>query len=147
MQTLRIFRLIVASSFYLCCGLLLAQRPLPTPKHGGRVVAAEHHYIEVLAVGDEYRFHLMDSTGTVLPVANFNGTAYLRFADGNTANPPIEPVKNNEYLRTVIPRASAFTMVISIKAPEGFISAQFESGPRAALPAPVQHGANDGHGH
>ncbi|MBL7944594.1 MAG: hypothetical protein JNN32_00935 [Flavobacteriales bacterium] len=147
MPTLRFFRIVAATSVYLSCGLLFAQRPLPTPKHGGRVVAAEHHYIEVLAVGDEYRFHLMDSTGRTMPTTGLFGIAYLRFADGETANPTIEPVKNKEYLRTVVPRALDFTMVISIKAPEGFISAQFDSGPREALPAPVQHGADDGHGH
>ncbi len=125
--------------------MLQAQQPTIKAPHGGQLVRAEAHCIEMVLRGDEARFYLLDTLGAAVPA--WGGVAYIRFADKNTANPVFEPMKDGGF-RVVLTNPNAFTVVPSFKTGSGFASAEMSSGPRMIVPAvQQQHNANDGHGH
>ncbi len=124
-----------------------AQRPAFKAPHGGQLVRAEKHCIEMVLRGDEARFYLLDTLGATVPTTGMSGVAYVRFADANTANPPLEAMTDGGF-RVVLTNPNAFTVVPSFNTGKGFVSAELGSGMRMSVPpAPAQHNANDGHGH
>lgn len=124
---------------------IYGQSPAFKAPHGGQLVRASAHCIEMVLHGDEARFYLLDTLGA--PVKAWGGIAYVRFADSTTANPPFEPIKDDGF-RVVLTNANAFTVVASFKTGDGFVSAEMGSGPRMVVPAvEEQHNPNDGHQH
>ena len=136
----------LASLFAIALSVMLQeQQPTIKAPHGGQLVRAEAHCIEMVLRGDEARFYLLDTLGAAVPA--WGGVAYIRFADKNTANPVFEPMKDGGF-RVVLTNPNAFTVVPSFKTGSGFASAEMSSGPRMIVPAvQQQHNANDGHGH
>ncbi len=123
---------------------LHAQQPAFKAPHGGQLVRAEAHYIEMVLRGDEALFYLLDTLGASVPA--WGGVAYIRFADQKTANPVFELLKDGGF-RVVLTNPNAFTVVPSFKTGTGFASAEMSSGARMAVPPVQQHNADDGHGH
>ena len=121
-----------------------AQKPAFKAPHGGQLVRAEAHCIEMVLRGDEALFYLLDTLGASVPA--WGGVAYIRFADQKTANPVFEPLKDGGF-RVVLTNPNAFTVVPSFKTGTGFASAEMSSGPRMSVPPVQQHNADDGHGH
>ncbi len=125
---------------------LPAQQPTFKAPHGGQLVRADAHCIEMVLRGDEARFYLLDTLGTAVPTTGMSGVAYVRFADKNNANPVFEPMKDGGF-RVVLTNPNAFTVVPSFKTGTGFVSAEMSSGARMSLPPVQQHSPDHGHGH
>lgn len=129
------------------CSVALGQQPAIKAPHGGQLVRADKHFIEMVLRGDEARFYLLDTLGAAVPATGMSGVAYVRFADSSAANPAFEPMQDGGF-RVVLTNPNAFTVVPSFNSGKGFVSAELGSGPRMSVPqAPAQHNANDGHGH
>lgn len=130
----------------LVCGISLSgqshERKAP---HGGIVADAGTRYIELVLMGNEARFFLLDTLGNTLPVEGLTGTAYVQYNDRTTANLEIAPYGLG-YLHAMLPTPHSFTLVASVKLPGGFVSARF-TGPPETAPPVEQHNASDGHAH
>lgn len=125
----------------------LAQDHVHTPRHGGQVLEAAGHHVEVVSSGDEYAFYLSDSSGIDVPVEGISGTAYLRFADRTTANVLIEPHPKKGYLCIVLTNSADLSMLISLKVRGTWVNVQYEGVGRALATPIEQHGSKDGHQH
>lgn len=125
----------------------LTQDHFQEPRHGGQVLEAAGHHIEVVNSGDEYAFYLSDSTGVEVPVEGISGTAYVRFADRTTANVLIEPHPKKGYLRIVLTNPADLSMMISLQVKGKWVSVQYEGVGRALATPVEQHGPKDGHQH
>ncbi len=124
---------------------LNAQQPSLRAPHGGEIARSGEHCIEMLLRGDEACFYLLDTLGQ--SVDAWGGMAYFHFADKSVANLPFEPRKEGGF-RVVLSNPNAFTVVPSFKTGTGFVSAEFNSGPRMSVPSvEEQHNASDGHQH
>lgn len=126
--------------------VLNAQQPAFKAAHGGQLVRAGSHSIEMVLRGDEALFYVLDSTGTTVPPEGITGTAYVKYDDGTTANLAMEPSKDG-YFRVVLMNASSFMVMASFKVNGAFASAPFHSGARSAVPAVQPHSTGDGHQH
>jgi hypothetical protein len=82
-----------AVAFAALSATLLAAVPAaahdPTPRHGGRVVAAGTYHVELVAKGGQVEVYLLDHDDKPVPVKGRKGVAIL-VVDGKSVRIPLE---------------------------------------------------------
>jgi len=113
--------------------------------HGGTVVTADKHHVEMVAQGDKITFYLLDGAEKTIPNKGVTGMAMFQFADKKTANMDMT-AKGDDRFEVVTTSAADFTVIVTFTKGEEKITARLTSGPRGAVPA-KQAAPSDGHNH
>ena len=133
------------------CGMALVAKPAQKgdhqhgSPHGGQVVTAGNHHVEMVMKGDAVHFYLLDGQEKTEPNKNVTGVAMFQFADGKTANIEMK-ASGDDHFEVVPTNAGDFTVIVTFNKGTEKISARLTSGTRGAMPV-KKPAHSDGHDH